>query len=338
MTTTTRESFWRERTVVVTGATGFLGGWLVRRLLELDARVIAIARSHKPECQFFLTGADRRTITEYGDLSNPQFLESVFGKYGVEFFFHAAYGGDVNQALREPFECFRAAESTWRILELLRRTKSNCISVISSSDKVYGTQELPYREDRPLNPLHPYEVGKATQDYAAQSYGKIFGVPTVVSRCANYFGGYDFNLTRLIPGVLKNLAAGERPVLRSDGRFTRDFLYIEDAVDVQLLLAERLAADPSLAGEAFNFSYGQQIEVLEIVNRILQLTGSDLTPQVNDSVQAEIRHMHLSSDKAKDRLGWTPVVGFDAGLEQTVRWYESYFRGQAGSRAHHSVA
>jgi CDP-glucose 4,6-dehydratase len=177
----------------------------------------------------------------------------------------------------------------------------------------------------PLQPLHPYETAKASQDFAAQTYGKIYKCPVAVTRCGNYFGGYDFNFTRLIPGVVRSIMQGEAPTLRSNGRFTRDFLHIEDAVDVQLLLAQRLSDDPTLYGEAFNFSYGECIEVLDIVHRICQLMNAPLAPVVNENLTPEIPHMQLSSEKARQRLDWKPLLGFSQGLERTVRWYRDYF-------------
>ncbi len=157
-------------------------------------------------------------------------------------------------------------------------------------------------------------------------------MPAAVTRCGNYFGGYDFNYIRLIPGVMRSLVAGERPTLRSDGKFTRDYPYIEDAVDVQLDLAERLHRDSSLYGEAFNFSYGKQLEVFEIVEIVAKLYGSSTKPLVNNKVSAEIRHMHLSSDKARSILGWQPTCGFAEGLRRTVDWYRDHLTAEAGHR------
>jgi CDP-glucose 4,6-dehydratase len=316
--------------VVVAGATGFLGGWLVRRLLELDANVVAIARNPESPSQVVNESLLARTVIAQGSVDDPCFVEGLFERHAIDVFFHAAYGGDVNRVMQEPLECFRSsALSTWIVLDLIRRRRPGCVAVVSSSDKAYGSQDdLPYRESAALTPVHPYEVAKASQDLAAQSFGRVYGVPVGVTRCGNYFGPYDFNFTRLIPGVCESLANGQVPTLRSDGRFTRDFLYIEDAVDVQLLLAERLAADPSLYGEAFNFSYGLQLEVIEIVRRITALAGVDARPVVENSVQAEIRHMHLSSEKAERLLSWQPRVGFDEGLRRTVDWYLGHIRGR----------
>jgi CDP-glucose 4,6-dehydratase len=316
--------FWSGKTVVVTGATGFLGGWLVRRLLAYNANVVTLVRDPEKPSQAVFESLLTRTIVEQGSLDDQAFLDRVFHDHRIDVFFHTACETDVNQVLSEPVACFRSsALSTWIILDLIRRRQPGCIAVVSSSDKAYGSQSLPYVESRGLTPVHPYEVAKASQDLAAQSFGRIYHLPVGVTRCGNYFGPFDFNFERLIPGVCRALAFGETPRLRSDGRFTRDFLYIEDAVDVQLLLAERLASDPSLFGEAFNFSYGEQVEVIEIVRRLTALTGMDTQPIVEDNVQAEIRHMQLSSEKARRLLSWTPTVGFDEGLKRTVAWYLS---------------
>lgn len=177
--------------------------------------------------------------------------------------------------------------------------------------------------------MHPYEVAKASQDLIAQSYGRVYGSPVAVTRCGNYFGGYDFNFERLIPGTIRSLLLGDRPVLRSDGRFTRDFLYIEDAVDAQLMLAERLARDPAIRGQAFNFSYQMDAQVIDIVTLIAGLMGSPLRPKIEDRSHSEIRNMSLSAAKARSRLGWTARHGFEAGLQKTIKWYSEHLGGRS---------
>lgn len=322
-------NFFRGKRVFVAGATGFLGGWLVRRLVDYGAHVVALVRAEKPESQFFMTGLDKRVCVEWGDVADERVIRHVFNRHHIEVFFHAAYGANVSRVLKEPLECFKSsALSTWQILEYLRNNRPSCISIISSTDKVYGTQSTPFHEDMPLQPLHPYETAKAAQDYAAQSYGKVFNLPVSLTRCGNFFGSYDFNFTRLVPGVVHSIMKGEAPLLRSDGKFTRDFLYIEDAVDVQLLLAERLAEEPTLRGEAFNFAYGEPLEVIEIVHRICRLLDSPLEPIVRENAAGEIPHIELSSEKAKRLLNWKPAHGFMHGLERTVHWYRDYFSAQ----------
>jgi len=318
-------TYWSGKTVLVSGATGFFGGWLVRSLLRNGAHVVTLIRSNKPESQFFMESFDESVRVYWGDVADQSVIENIFEQYSIDVLFHAAYGADVHRVLEEPLECFKSsAISTWQILEFLRKNRPNCISVISSTDKVYGRQPTPYREDLPLQPLHPYEVAKATQDQAAQCYGKIFKCPVAVTRCGNYFGGYDFNFSRLIPGVVRSVLRGETPTLRSNGRFKRDFLYIEDAVDAHLLVAKQLAANPALSGEAFNFSYGEHLEVRDIVQRICQLLDAPLKPVINENSTAEIPEMLLSSEKAKQVLGWKPSCDFNVGLERTVKWYREF--------------
>lgn len=319
-------SFWFGKTVFVAGATGFFGGWLVRQLLENGAHVVTLVRSDKPNSQFFLESFNDSTDVYWGDITDQALIERIFAEHPIEVFFHAAYGADVHRVLDEPLECFRSsAISTWQILDFLRTNHPNCISVISSTDKVYGRQPIPYREEFALQPLHPYEAAKAAQDHAAQCYGKVFKCPVAVTRCGNFFGGYDFNLTRLIPGVVQSILQGEVPTLRSNGRFTRDFLYIEDAVEAQLLLAQRLSEDDSLYGEAFNFSYGEHIEVIDIVKRICHLLDVPAEVVVNEKSTVEIPNMQLSCEKAEQRLNWTPSYNFTTGLERTVNWYRQQF-------------
>jgi CDP-glucose 4,6-dehydratase len=314
--------YWRGKTVLLMGATGFLGGWMAKRLLELEVKLVCIVSRDKPASQFFGTGLHKQATIFPGSVYDPAVITGVFSAHPVDAVFHCAYGADVNRVLREPFECFRSSvESTWLLLETLRLRNADCVTVVSSSDKAYGAQETPYREEQPLRPVHPYEVAKASQDLAAQSYGKIFGLRVAVTRCANFFGGFDFNLTRLIPGTLRSVLQGQAPVLRSDGADTRDYLYIEDGVDAQLLMAERLAAGDAIRGEAFNFSYGKGMKTIDLVRRLIALSGSDLAPIIANNATAEIKHLQLDSSKARRLLGWEPQVGFEAGLEKTVDWY-----------------
>jgi CDP-glucose 4,6-dehydratase len=318
-------SFWSGKTVFVAGATGFFGGWLVRRLLHCGANVVTLVHSYKPDSQFYLESFNDSTFVHWGDVADQALIEKIFDRHPIEVFFHAAYGADVHHVLDEPLDCFRSsALSTWQILDFLRKNRPNCISVISSTDKVYGRQPIPWGEHLPLRPLHPYEAAKASQDHAAQCYGKIYNCPVGITRCGNYFGGYDFNFTRLIPGVIRSILQGEIPTLRSNGQFTRDFLYIEDAVDAQLLLAQRLSENHALYGEAFNFSYGEHIEVRDMVQRICQLLDASVDPVVNENSAVEIPSMELSCEKAKQYLGWKPSHDLATGLERTVNWYREH--------------
>ena len=317
-------AYWRGKTVLVTGATGFLGGWVCRQLLEQGAALVTIQRRARDKSQFYHAGfATRATIIE-GSLSDNALLASLFADRRFDAVFHLASMVDVNAALRDPPAALHASiDTTAALLEQVRLTQPHATVIVASSDKAYGHQPVPFRESRPLEPLHPYEIAKATQDLLAQSYGKLFGLNTGITRCGNFFGGYDFAFERIIPHTISRVLRGEAPVLRSDGQFTRDFLYIEEAARAHLLLAEKLAGDPSLRGEAFNFSHGVELTILRLVRQIIVLMGSTLEPVIASTAKAEIAHLRLDSAKAAAKLEWTPALDFAAGLSRTIAWYRA---------------
>jgi CDP-glucose 4,6-dehydratase len=317
--------FWQGKTVLVTGATGFLGGWICRQLLDQGAALVSLQRRDRPRSQFTLAGFAQRAAVVEGSLLDADFLTDLFEARRFDAVFHLASMVDVNAALRDPPAALKASvDTTAALLEQVRRQQPEAVVVVASSDKAYGHQPVPFSEDKPLEPLHPYEIAKATQDLLAQSYGRLFGLNIGITRCGNFFGGYDFAFERIIPYTIAQVLKGEAPVLRSDGQFTRDFLYVEEAARAHLLLAEKLAGDVSLRGEAFNFSHGVEITVLRLVQGILALMGSNLEPVIASTAKAEIEHMRLDSGKAKMKLGWQAELDFEAALRRTIDWYREH--------------
>jgi len=214
---------------------------------------------------------------------------------------------------------------TWALLEACRRSPRVKQIVLASSDKAYGDQvNLPYGEDTPLQGTHPYDVSKSCADLIGQSYARSFDLPVVVTRCGNFYGGGDLNWNRIVPGTIRSIVRDQRPVIRSDGTYVRDYFYVEDGAAAYMLLAEKLAANPALKGEAFNFSNELQITVKELVDRILRSMSSSLVPDVRNEAQREIRLQYLSAEKARKQLGWTPLFTLEEGLARTVKWYREY--------------
>jgi CDP-glucose 4,6-dehydratase len=322
------DPFWNKKSVLVTGATGFLAGWLIRDLVERGAHVVALVRRNRPDSQLFLAGYDDRVTVVTGEVSDRPLLGEVIDRHQVDVVFHTAMsGGGVQATLAEPIQCLQSTvESTWWLLDILRQHHSQAVMVVCSSDKAYGEQETPYRETQPLQPRHPQEVAKASQDLLTQSFGKVYGLNVAVTRCGNFFGPYDFNFTRIIPYVARCNALGERPQLRSDGRFVRDFLSIEEASLAHIMLAQSLAERPELRGEAFNFSYEVEMTVAEIVARIMNGADPSLAPILGDVAQNEIPSMTLNCDKARTMLGWAPQLSFSESLAATTGWYKRWFR------------
>jgi CDP-glucose 4,6-dehydratase len=322
-----RSSFWRDRSVLITGATGLLGGWVVRRLIDLDADAVCLVRDWVPRSEVSATGLLDRVRVVRGDVRDQELLERILGEYEVTTVLHLAAQTTVGVANGNPASTLDTnIRGTWSVLEACRRVPVVEHIVVASSDKAYGDQDtLPYTEATPLRGLHPYDASKACADLLSQMFAKSYGLPVCVTRCGNFYGGGDLNWNRLVPGTIRSVLRGERPVVRSDGNYTRDYVYVEDGARAYLQIAEALAADRKLAGEAFNFSCDERLTVIELVSRLLRTMGSSLEPDVRNEATNEIRDQYLDASRAKSLLGWGPEVSLDEGLRRTVRWYTEYF-------------
>ncbi len=320
--------FWLDRPTFVTGATGLLGGWLVRRLLDAGADVVCLVRDWVPQSELVRARLIDRVKVVRGDVGDRALLERSLGEYDIDTVIHLAAQTIVGVANRNPASTFETnIQGTWCLLEGCRRSPGVRQVVVASSDKAYGDQDrLPYDEQTPLQGQHPYDVSKSCADLIAHTYAKTYGLPVAVSRCGNFYGGGDLNWNRIIPGTIRSVVRGNRPVIRSDGNYVRDYFYVEDGAAAFMLLAEALAGRADLRGEAFNFSNELQITVLELVGRLLRLLGSDLTPEIRNEATNEIRHQYLSAAKARVLLGWQPLFTLDEGLRRTVRWYEDFLK------------
>ncbi len=318
-------SFWRDRPVLVTGASGLVGGAVVRLLLERGADVACLLRDWVPDSELVRGGLLARARVVRGDVRDQALLERALGEHEARTVIHLAAQTTVPVANRNPVSTFESnVAGTWALLEACRRSPQVGQVVVASSDKAYGEHaRLPYDEDAPLLARHPYDVSKACADLVAQSYAATWGLPVAISRCGNFYGPGDLNWNRIVPGTLRSLLRGERPVVRSDGRFVRDYFYVEDGAAAYLLLAEALARDPGLRGRAFNFSNEQPLTVLELVARLQAVLGSALEPDVRNEASHEIRAQYLSAARARSELGWAPLFSLEQGLERTVAWYRA---------------
>jgi CDP-glucose 4,6-dehydratase len=320
-------SQWAERPVLVTGATGLLGGWLTEALLERRAHVVCVVRDSVPSSRFVAEGIDRRVETAPGDIADQQAIERILGEYEIRTVFHLAAQTIVPVANRNPVSTFESnIKGTWSTLEACRRSPLVSEVVVASSDKAYGAQPiLPYREDTPLQGQTPYDVSKSCADLIAQAYAHTYGLPVSVARCGNFFGGGDLNWSRLVPGTMRDLLAGRSPLIRSDGSLIRDYVYVEDGAAAYVSLAEALMERPDeLRGRAFNFSLQQPLTVLEMLAHITKAMQADIDPTILGEASNEIPAQHLDSTAARDELGWRPDTGLDEGLRRTAEWYRAH--------------
>lgn len=323
---TSSADFWRDRPTLVTGGTGLVGSWLVQRLIDEGADVVCLIRDTIPQSRLASSGALSRVKVVNGDIVNQAVIERALGEHEIDTVINLAAQTIVGIANRNPVSTFEAnIQGTWALLEACRRSPLVKSIVMASSDKAYGDQEiLPYDEETPLQGQHPYDVSKSCSDLISQTYAKSYGLPVTVTRCGNFYGGGDLNWNRIVPGTIRSVLRGHRPVIRSDGQSIRDYFYVEDGAAVYMLLAQALRERPELGGQAFNFSDELQITVLDLTNRILELMGSDLQPDVRNEATNEIRHQYLSADKARKMLDWKPLFTLEEGLDKTIGWYKDF--------------
>ena len=322
--------FWLDRPVFVTGATGLVGASLVARLVDAGADVTCLVRDWVPQSELVRAGSLEKVKVARGDVRDQETLERVLGEYETDTVIHLAAQTIVGVANRNPVSTFDAnIRGTWALLEACRRSPRVKQIVLASSDKAYGEHEvLPYDENAALQGRHPYDVSKSCSDLIGQAYATTYDLPVVITRCGNFYGPGDLNWNRIVPGTIRSVLRGQRPIIRSDGNYIRDYFYVEDGAAAYMLLAEKLAADPSLKGHAFNFSNEIQVTVLELVDRILTLMDTDLKPVIENTASGEIRRQYLSAEKARAQLGWKPLFTLDQGLARTIEWYREFLGTQ----------
>lgn len=319
-------SFWRDRPVLVTGCTGLLGSWLTQTLVEAGADVVGLIRDDVPQSQLVRSGVIGRIRVARGDVTDYATMERVLNEYEIDALFHLAAQTIVGIANRAPLSTFETnIRGTWVTLEAARRTPTVKRILVASSDKAYGTQfVLPYTETMPLHGEHPYDVSKSAADLIAQTYAMTYGMPIAITRCANLYGGGDLNWNRLIPGTIRSALQGEAPIIRSDGTFVRDYLYVRDAVRAYMILAEALDR-PDIQGQAFNCSTDEPMSVLEMTRLILSLSPHPrMQPIVLNEVKNEIKDQYLNSAKIEEAIGWQPAWSREAALVETLAWYAQY--------------
>ena len=318
--------FWKDRNVFVTGATGVLGSWLTQYLVGQKANVTILLRDTVPMSQLYISGTINKVNVARGSLERFEDAERSLNEYEIDTCFHLGAQTIVTTANRSPISTFESnIKGTWNLLEAARKSELIERFVFASSDKSYGEhEELPYTEETPLRGSNPYDVSKSCSDLIAQTYYNTYKMPIAIARLGNIYGGGDLNFNRIVPGTIKSLLSGQSPVIRSDGTYRRDYLYVKDAVEAYVLLCEKLE-QKNVVGNAFNFSTNDNLTVLDIVNRITTLMKkTKIRPKILGTTKGEIKNQSLSWKKAGQILNWKPKYRLEQGLKETIEWYTSF--------------
>lgn len=320
-----KESFWRNKRVLITGYEGFLGSHLTKTLLEHKAKIFALdIKTHRKETLLCTKDYARFKVIR-GSVEDFSLLKRIINKNNIKFVFHLAAQALVSDCLKNPRRAFSTnIQGTWNILEACRQAKSIRALIIASSDKAYGiSNRLPYKEDDSLVGCYPYDVSKSCADLLAKSYYASFKLPVCVTRCGNIFGPGDFHFSRIVPDTIRAAISDKTLLIRSDGSFTRDYIFVEDVVNGYISLAEKMIKN-KISGQAFNFSNEKPISVLELVGAVYKACGKKPMFKILNIVRCEITRQYLSAAKARRLLGWKPRYSLKKGLRKTAQWYAQY--------------
>lgn len=309
------------RTSIVTGAGGFVGTAVARKLLERGDKVVALGLSRKPDA---LSDA----IWVQGSITDAALVRDIVARYEPEEVYHYAASSLVRGAVRDPAGAVQTnAFGTAALLEACRLAGVPSI-LIASSDKAYGEPTEPVSEESPLRPKHVYDVSKACTDLIATAFAVDFGTPLVVTRSCNIFGPGDLNWSRVVPKTCLAIHERKRPVIYDGaGGMEREFVFVSDYVSAALLLTEKLASKEIPIGQAYNIGTGLVYRVRDFIQEILVAANSTLEPEIRprEGSFGELWSQSVDSTKLR-KLGWSPLVTVKEGLKISAAWYGEYLR------------
>ncbi|MFA5108975.1 MAG: GDP-mannose 4,6-dehydratase [Patescibacteria group bacterium] len=316
-------NYFKGRNILITGATGLVGGHIAEKLVEQEAAVFITRRSKDFRSYFMEKNLDQKTISAICDIKDYNRVFDVVSKYEIEYIFHIAAQPIVPTAFINPREALETnIMGTVNILEAARHCPSIKGIVVASSDKAYGKKCDNATEVAAMAGDHPYDVSKSCADLITRTYAKTYGLPVAVSRFGNIYGPGDLNINRIIPGIMKALIFDETLEIRSDGTFVRDYVYVKDVADGYILLMENI---DKARGEAFNFSTGYNFSVLQLIEKVSEVVDKKCKYKISNNQKNEIPFQSLNYEKAAEVLGWKSNYTFEEGVKETFEWYKKYW-------------
>jgi len=319
------KEFWNNKNILITGAAGFKGSHLVEQLSKTNARIISLVREFNPKSYFETKQLGKKSIVVIGDLKDPVKMADILSQFEITSIFHLGAQPIVTTALMNPSETLKSnIIGTVNVLEAARLYGKVSEIVVVSSDKAYGPcEKMPYTENERLHGKAPYDVSKSCADLIAQMYGRVYGLPIVITRCANVFGPGDLNFNRIVPGVIEAIIKNKTLEIRSNGKLIREYIYVKDSIDAYISLAENIN---KTRGHAFNIASHNVMSVIEIINRISRILKSPIKTKILNKTKTEIPKQYLDGSKIKQIIGWEPKTGFEQAILETYDWYLEILR------------
>ena len=334
-----KKNFWKNKNIFITGIAGFVGSNLAKNLEKCGANVIGITKSKRKDSLLYYEKIDKKINLIFGDITNKELLKSVFLKYKIEICFHLAAQVEVGSAKKYPYLTWETnVRGTYTLLEVIREYKSEIKAVVvASSDKAYGhypKNKLPYKENYELKAEYPYDTSKACADMIAKTYAaKLFKLPILITRFANIYGPGQLNFTALIPDAIKSCINKNKFVIRSNGESIRDFVHIDDIVNLYKLLAENLYKNPKkFSGEVFNAGTNMRHKIKDIIKEIFIYGKKNkelkkiFKKMHKNKTSGELVAQYMDYKKINTYLGWKPKFKFSNTLPDLFNWYKKYFK------------
>ncbi|MBI3619768.1 GDP-mannose 4,6-dehydratase [Candidatus Roizmanbacteria bacterium] len=311
----------KDKNILVTGGTGFVGSHIVEELVRVEANVTTTFLTANPRSYFFTKKLDKKVNMAHVDVGDYESVLDLVTKFSIDYIFHLAAQPLVEVAYYNPRRTlYSNILGTVNILESTRLYPKIKSVIIASSDKAYGKlKKNKYEEGDPLLGDHPYEASKSSADLIAQSYFKTYGLPVIITRFGNIYGEGDLNFSRIIPAIMKAIVRGTTLDIRSDGKYVRDYLYVKDVVTGYLLLAKNI---DDVRGEVFNFGSRETLSVLEIVNLISKYLKKKINYKILNCAKNEISYQSIDYSKIQKRLHWNPRFNLIKSIIGVFNWYK----------------
>tara|TARA_Y100000590_G_scaffold470437_1_gene664897 strand:+ start:5915 stop:6898 length:984 start_codon:yes stop_codon:yes gene_type:complete len=318
-----------KKNILITGGFGLLGQSLVKKLNKNKFNIFILDKIKYKKKNNFLYKSYKNINILHGSFNDKKFISKLIANKKINIVFHTGAVTQVLESLKDPNNTYETnILGTLNILESIRKHNKNIIFIYSSSDKAYGElRSSSYTENHRLDSIYPYDLSKSCSDLICQSYSKVYDLKIGILRCGNLYGPGDFNFNRIVPETIIRSILNKRLIIRSSGKLTRDYLYIDDAVDAYLLVMKKLSKSKSNKMLVYNVGSKYNLSVIQIVNIILKsMNKTYLKPIIKNSSKLELKTQKLNYKKITKELKWKQKINMELGVKSTINWYIKNFQ------------